>query len=177
MTDDSDPLDAYDKLPPHDPSRDHIVEDDWLLPKFAWQVDVRPIEGFRDDSESWHLGWIGISKTSARHDHGFGAVLCPEARFYKRWFDFAGRGPTGWAIIFRLWDRSASPSHRGLYETPAGWVPPEREQEADHWIAFLNQEIRARLLESGQTPKTPTPEQGAIPPPAPTGPVPVPRRR
>lgn len=168
--------DLFGDLPPHDPNADDSVTDSVLRPIGDWDRGfLGPIEGFKEYPDEWFLGFVGISKTRPEHRHGFGGHLFPESRFYKRWFDLPDLGRKGWLIIFRIWDRHSNPQHPGLYETFPGWVPPEREQEADHWIAFLNQEIRARLRESGQTPKEPEPDQGAIPPPPPRGPVPVPR--
>jgi hypothetical protein len=85
---------------------------------------------------------------------------------YKRWFDFPDLGKKGWAIILRVWDADSNPTYPGVYEKFPGWVPPEREEEADQWITFLNAEIRARIRESGREPITPDPAKGAVPPPA-----------
>lgn len=135
-----------------------------------------PIDGLRCGSAYWVLGLIGVvGKDSPRYTNGFHMELWPESRLYKRWFDFPDLGKKGWAIILRVWDADSNPRYPGgIYDQFPGWVPPEREKEADHWIAFLNQEIRARLIESGQTPKAPDPAHGPIPPPAPPGPIPVP---
>lgn len=138
-------------------------------------VHASPIDGFDEDEQKWWLNSFSIFKREPSYGAGYTFTLWPESRMYKRWFDFPDVGKKGWAIILRVWDVGSNDRHPGLlYEKFPGWVPPEREKEADHWIAFLNQEIRARLIESGQTPKTPDPAHGAIPPPAPLGPVPVP---
>jgi len=139
-----------------------------------WMISS-PIDGISEDEDFWYLAHLfGISKRKPEFRAGYVFDLSPESRLYKHWFDFPDLGKKGWAIIFRRWDRGSNPQHPGVSESYRGWVPPEREKEADHWIAFLNQEIRARLRASGQTPKEPDPAQGAIPPPAPPGPVPVP---
>lgn len=137
-------------------------------------VRATPIGGFDEDADKWWLDAFGIAKHEPRYDIGYSFALWPESRMYKRWFDFPDLGKKGWAIILRVWDAGSNDRNPGVYEKFPGWAPPEREKEADHWIAFLNQEIRARLRESGQTPKEPDPAHGAIPPPAPPGPVPVP---
>jgi hypothetical protein len=173
--DDDDDDDIFRDLPPHDPNVDRAVTDESLRPSVAGDPLRHPLEGLEDRSDAWFLEYVGIYKTRPEYKHGFGGYLFPASRFYKRQFDFPDLGKKGWLIVFRIWDRDTNPHHPGLYEVRCGWVPPERAQEADHWIAFLNQEIRARLRESGQTPKAPDPTQGAIPPPAPRGTVPVPR--
>lgn len=151
---------------------DDLVTDEKL--RLALWMISSPIDGLSEDEDGWHLALLEIHKRKPEYRTGYVCNLRPEARLYRRWFDFPDLEKRGWAIIFRGWDRDSDPQHPGAYETYRGWVPPEREKEADHWIAFLNQEIRARLRESGQTPKEPDPAQGAIPPPAPPGPVPVP---
>lgn len=133
-----------------------------------------PIDGLRSGSSYWMLGLVGIGKNAPRFTNGFHPRLWPESRLYRRWFDFPDLGKKGWAIILRVWDEGSSPKSPGVYDQFPGWVPPERVKEADQWIAFLNQEIRDRLQEAGVTPRTPDPSQGAIPPPAPPGRVPVP---
>jgi hypothetical protein len=149
--------------------------DDKTLRASLATVRGNPIDGFDEDSH-WRLDAFGISKHEARYDIGYSFALWPESRMYKRWFDFPDLGKKGWAIVLRVWDTGSNERNPDVYEKFPGWVPPAREQEADQWIAFLNQEIRARLRESGQTPKEPDPAHGAIPPPAPPGPVAVPPR-
>ncbi|MBP6842766.1 MAG: hypothetical protein KA201_03455 [Kofleriaceae bacterium] len=139
-------------------------------------VRAAPIGGFSEDAQKWILDGFGVFKSEPSYDIGYSFALWPESRMYKRWFDFPDLGKKGWAIILRVWDAGSNERNPGVYEKFPGWVPPEREQEADLWIAFFNQEIRARLREAGQTPKEPDPAHGAIPPPAPPGPVPVPPR-
>ena len=173
--DDDDPLAIYDRLPPHDPNKDDVVHEGALRPIADWDNGfISPIGGLVDRGDTWFVGFAGVYKDRPEYKHGFGGTLFPESRFYKRWFDYADLGKKGWLIIFRIWDRDSNPKHPGLYEVLPGWVPPEREREADHWITFMNQEIRARLRESGQTPRDPEPSQGGIPPPLPRAPVPVP---
>jgi hypothetical protein len=124
-----------------------------------------PLSGLSESEHEWHLETFSISKVRPSYRIGWSFALQPESRLYKRWFDLSDLGKNGWAIIFRVWDASSNPNYPGVYEKFPGWVPPEREKEADQWITFLNAEIRARLLESGQIPVTPDPSKGAIPPP------------
>lgn len=129
-------------------------------------VRTTPLDGFRETPNAWLLDSFGILKSEPRYDIGWLFWLRPESRLYKRWFDFPDLEKKGWAIILRVWDADSNPENPGVYEKFPGWVPPERENEADQWITFLNAEIHARLLESGQVPVTPDASKGAMPPPA-----------
>lgn len=152
---------------------DELVTDERLR-LGLWMLST-PIDGISDDEESWSLDHLfQISKRKPEFRTGYVSDLAPESRLYKRWFDFPDLGIKGWAIIFRRWDPGSNPRYPSGAESFRGWVPPEREKEADHWIAFLNLEIRARLREAGMVPIDPDPAHGAIPPPTPPGPVPVP---
>jgi len=108
----------------------------------------RPLEGLHENADSWRLGTFGILKHQPCWNNGWTFDLLPEARFYKRWFELPDLGAKGWAIIFRIFDPAGEPTKN--YEQFPGWVPPEREREADQWIALLNAEIRARLREAGK---------------------------
>lgn len=108
-----------------------------------------PLEELHENDGYVGLGTLEISKHRAGYSDGFGHSLRPESRFYKRWFDLGDDGIKGWAIIFRIFD----PADEGakLYEKFPGWVPPEREAEADQWIERLNAEIQARLANKPST--------------------------
>ncbi len=141
--------------------------DDDQLRKTLQVLRDSPLTGFSEDPEVWHLETFGIFKRQCAFNIGWTFGLWPESRLYKRWFDFPDLGKKGWAIIFRVWDADSNPKYPGVYEKFPGWVPPEREEEADQWITFLNAEIQDRIRESGREPITPDPTKGAIPPPAP----------
>ena len=94
-----------------------------------------PLEGIKDTDHEWFLGLLSISKHYPLFRSGYGHPLRPESAFRKQWFDIDGR--RGWAVTFHT---SGDPS-----DYFAGWVPPERELDADEWIFFLNAEIRQRL--------------------------------
>lgn len=92
----------------------------------------------------WRIGGsVGISKNYAGCKAGWHTDLLAESRFFKQWFDFPDINACGWAIIFRHLEPKPGPGPHSEYF--AGWVPPEREADADRWIAFLNSEIQARL--------------------------------
>jgi hypothetical protein len=104
------------------------------------------IAQLKENDDAWMLGTFGIKKHSAGYTDGWGHSLRPESRFYKRWFEFPEIGARGWAIIFRIFDPVGESEDR--CESFPGWVPPDREAEADRWIEFLNAEIAARLREA-----------------------------
>lgn len=143
------------------------LSDDNELRASLRTVRDTPLKGFSEDPYAWHLDSFGIYKQKCAYNIGWAFALWPESRIYKRWFDFPDLGMKGWAIILRVWDADSNPKSPGVYEKFPGWVPPEREGEADQWITFLNAEIRDRIRESGREPVTPDPATGAIPPPAP----------
>ncbi len=145
--------------------RNNDYSDDEQLRRTLTIANCGAIDGFRETSDEWCLDTFGIGKRRPYFRSGWSFDLFPESRFYRRWFDFPDLGAKGWAIILRVWDAGSPPNHADVYEKFPGWVPPERVQEADQWITFLNAEIRARLLDAGKTPTDPDPSQGAIPPP------------
>ena len=103
--------------------------------KFMLGTWPDPLDGIAQNERYWRIGLIEISKFDASFRVGFGAGLGPEARFYTRSFDVDGR--KGVAVLF-------APSETAS-EFLAGWVPPDREAEANEWVAFLNGEIRKVL--------------------------------
>src|SRR5689334_3717585 len=102
-----------------------------------------PLNDLEETSDAWHLFTFSILKHQPSFNNGWTWALRPESRFYKRWFDFPEMGMRGWAIIFRIFDPVGEPDQ--VYEHFPGWVPQERESDADRWIDFLNAEIRARF--------------------------------
>lgn len=114
----------------------------------------RPIARLKETDDQWKLDTFSILKYGAQFSNGWGHSLRPESRFYKRWFEFPDIGARGWAIIFRVFDPIGEPTQN--YEQYPGWVPPEREAEADEWIAFLNERIADRLRNTAAK-RTPPP--------------------
>ena len=114
--------------------------------KLPIRPDRVPLARLEQNDDAWMLGTLGIDKHQPVYSDGWGHGLHPESRFYKRWFEFPDIGARGWAIILRIWDPVGEPT--GRYETFPGWVPPERAAEADAWIAFLNDQIKARFREA-----------------------------
>jgi hypothetical protein len=81
----------------------------------------------------WRFRTFSVATFRPVYSNGWTFSLKPESRFYKRWFDFPELGLRGWAIIFDPgWTDELFP----------GWVPPEREHDADRWIEFLNALVR-----------------------------------
>ncbi len=109
----------------------------------------KPLTGLKDTGDAWGLagGPCWINKRRASYSDGYHHNLRPESHFYKRAFHFPDLDARGLAIVFRLID-PVDPNR--LSEYFSGWVPPEREAEADQWIAFLNGEIKARLREAAE---------------------------
>lgn len=107
----------------------------------------QPLGELEESSDGWwHLFTFAISKSRAVYSDGWTHPLRPESRLYKRWFEFPDIGMRGWAIIFRIFDPTGEPEQ--MYETFPGWVPPDREKDADRWIEFLNAQIRDRISTS-----------------------------
>lgn len=103
-----------------------------------------PIVELKETSTSWVLGAISLSKTYPGFSYGFGGTLNHDSRFRKQPFTFA-TGTPAIALIFRRCDVGAK---TGLPEEWfCGWVPVDREREAERWVRFLNQELRWRLVE------------------------------
>lgn len=107
-----------------------------------------PLTELRESETQWHLFTFSILKRDAAWNNGFSFGLLPGAHLYKRWFDAPDQGINGWAIIFRIAEPGQFPEGE-LHERMAGWVPPEREADADRWIAFLNERIREHLTSRG----------------------------
>ena len=86
-----------------------------------------------DDENFWRLGLVQVSKKHAKYRVGYSYDLQPGSQFSTRPFDVEGK--RGIAIILSV----------GGEESFAGWVQPEREEEANGWAATLNAEIKKRL--------------------------------
>lgn len=112
--------------------------------------DFADLEDYKTE---WSLGTFSISKLRPTYGIGWTLPLQPASRLYKRWFEFHDLAVRGWAIIFRIADPVGEPT--GKFEVFVGWVPPERERDADRWIAFLNAQIHDRLVKAGKTPQRP----------------------
>lgn len=105
-----------------------------------------PLRGVEEPRYAWSLGTsFQISQVAAEYKAGWNYDLTPESRFMKRPFalDESEGGLRGVAIVFRAFEPRPGPGLAS--EHFIGWVPQEREAEADGWIAFLNDEIRDRL--------------------------------
>lgn len=105
-----------------------------------------PIDRLKEAESYWSFGSpspVRFDRRRPAFSYGFGAQLDPRATLLKRRFDFPDLNRTGWAIIFQN-----SPPPGEQCEWFLGWVPPEREGEADTWIAHLNAEIAARFREA-----------------------------
>jgi hypothetical protein len=104
------------------------------------RVDLRildtPLVGLKDTAGEWKLGTRSFSKTEPYYRIGWGFGYGKGAHLYKQWFDFED-GKRGWAIVF-----VSDGANGSIF---VGWVPPEREAEADQWITFLNAHIAERL--------------------------------
>ena len=124
--------------------------DDAKIRRFVGLTRSDPIQELRESDTQWHLDTFSILKRDAAWNNGWSFGLTPDARLYKRWFDAPEHQKKGWAIIFRIADPEHSPN--GDHETFPGWVPPEREADADRWIEFLNNIIRRHLDRKGVTP-------------------------
>lgn len=103
-----------------------------------------PLDGLHETGDAWSLGAsVRIDKRYPLFSDGLERDLLPTSHFYKRWFELAEPGQRGWAIVFQVFPPGTLPRPKAEYFV--GWVPPERGDEADRWIEFLNHEIRDRL--------------------------------
>lgn len=98
------------------------------------RLNSSPLSGIKDTEQEWHIGPLSLSKHYEGFRVGFSHPLPNGALFLKQRFDVDGR--RGCAILFK------SMGDPPLYFT--GWVPLEREDEADRWIEFLNDEVARR---------------------------------
>lgn len=121
-----------------------IAVTDDVIRMFVTSPKCREPVVLGENDGAWYLGTLSISKHRPGYSDGWGHDLRPDSRFYKRWFDFPDLGKRGWAIIFRVFEPTGDVAQK--YEYFPGWV--EREAEADEWIAFLNDQIQARLREA-----------------------------
>ena len=105
-----------------------------------------PLSGIKETPAVWDLGGLRIKRRYPEWVAGFARDLYPQSHFYKRWFALPTTAQRGWAVIFQVRPvAEAAPDQKVEYL--AGWVQPERADEADRWIEFLNSEIRKRLQE------------------------------
>lgn len=117
--------------------------DDNLLKIFLSGTRNNPLRTLEDFGTSLHLFTFSISRVRPVYSDGWTHDLRPESRLYKKWFDLADPAMRGWLIIFRIFD-PREPEAKN-FESIRGWVPPEREADADRWIRRINAEIRARF--------------------------------
>lgn len=90
----------------------------------------------------WEFGRLGIVKGFPQFEESdLPVALMPGASFRKIPFDFPEDNLRGFAAVLTYKPGAAD----YVPEALAGWVPPEREQELDEWIAFLNRDIEAGL--------------------------------
>lgn len=146
MTDDDD-------LPPPSPTEGVTPERirTWL------ELRPAPLTGIHEtEHERTFDGSPRFDKRWPHYRAGFGRDLDERARFLKRWFDFPDLGKRGWAIIFQNY-----PPPGPSCELFLGWVPHEREAEADGWISFMNAET-ARLLRESAAEKAKSADRGAV---------------
>lgn len=90
----------------------------------------------------WQFGRLGLVKGFPQFEESDLPVgLKPGAAFRKVRFDFPEDNICGFAAVL-----SYKPSAADYEpEAFAGWVAPEREQELDEWIAFLNRDIESGI--------------------------------
>ena len=144
VTDDDDD-DGLDLRSTTDPD----VTDQTIRALLRVSPDIHRLTKLEEDSAAFRLHSLSIDKHQPKYSNGWTFNLRSTSRFYKRSFDLPDIGARGWAIVFRIHDPDGTP---GAYELMAGWVPPENEQEADRWIAVLNDEIRDRLAGKNHPP-------------------------
>lgn len=108
-----------------------------------------PSPGIWETAIAWGLRSVRIDKRHPKFSDGFERDLDPTSHFYKRWFELADIDKRGWAIVFQV--APPESTQREVAEYFCGWVPPERGDEADQWISFLNDQIKDRLRAAGET--------------------------
>lgn len=125
-------------LPPIDPT----VSDESIRSLLRGGPEIYKLDALREDDGAFRLRTLSIMKRTPCYSNGWTWDLQPTSRFYKRWFELSDIGVRGWAIVFRIHDPGRAFKAEELMP---GWVPPEREHDADRWITILNGEIRDRL--------------------------------
>jgi hypothetical protein len=120
-------------------SRSYTTEDLRVFLRFHSQ----PLGGIEETEHEWWLGSLSLSKHHPTFRSGYSHQLEPNSTFRKRWFDPTEFSPRCWVVIFQAFDPNETNPEPPEYLV--GWVPPEREQELDKWLAFLNGEIANRL--------------------------------
>jgi len=103
-----------------------------------------PLVAIKETESEWLLGSMHVGKHEAKGGTSWRGDFDESTAFRKQPFDYPDLG-RGWAIIFR--QTAHSRLEREAIEYVAGWVPSDRGQQADEWIAFLNKEIRHRVEE------------------------------
>lgn len=120
-----------------------------------------PMEFIRETAATYAFdSGLSISRKFAHFSDGFGSALRAESHFYKRAFDFPDLALKGYALVFQVYPPKGKPGQ--VAEYLAGWVPVDRETDVDGWVAFLNAEIRDRLLTAGIQPRPPGAIDGVL---------------
>jgi hypothetical protein len=110
--------------------------------KVALETHRSPLSGIEELGSEWRLGSLTVDKKRAAWRMGWGGNLTAASRLHKLAFHFPETNQTGHAVIFRSFDKGDSGLPEEFF---VGWVPAERESDADGWITFLNREIKDRL--------------------------------
>jgi len=98
-----------------------------------------PLARIKETRSEWRLGSVTVDKRECQGGTGWRLGLTAESCFFKFPATVEGKAVIG--VVMRMW----TPPDGATIEYLAGWVPADREAEADNWIGFLNAEIAKRL--------------------------------
>lgn len=108
------------------------------------------LEAPKEVDAGWEFGRLVLAKGFPQFEECDLPVWIdePGAAFRKVRFEFPEDNLRGFAAVLsytRENDPAFTREGDRIYEAFAGWVSPEREQELDEWIAFLNRDIEAGI--------------------------------
>lgn len=98
------------------------------------------------DETAWcvRFGPLEIPHTSGCYRLGYSYEISATSALSKRAFAFPDLGASGFAVVFRPFDRFTEEDDPP--EVALGWVGPEQDAQLDAWLARLNGLLRARRL-------------------------------
>jgi len=101
------------------------------------------LTGIEDNGSTLRLGHVEVDKGYAgfrAFATGFSSILGDTSTFRMMPFDVPTVERSGYAVIFREFERPCASQ-----EYLAGWVKPERKQDAEKWVRTMNRHI-AKVL-------------------------------
>ena len=107
----------------------------------SWPDFVR-LRGLEETPDCVRLGALEIGRTGHTYRFGYSYDISETSRFIKRAFDFPDLPRSGFAVIFRQFDRFTEEDDPP--EFAIGWVGPDEEAALDGWLERLQEMLRER---------------------------------